>query len=393
MEFAMSSRFIYHLHLIVLCFITAIFTPAGNAKEIRDLAKYVDPRIGVIDTGSNCVIGPQVPFGSINPSPDTPNGDHDGYNPNEPIRGFSQLHASGTGWGKYGQILVSPQTGLAVGETEHDSPKSNELAQAFEYAVRLAKYDIKAEFTPTHHAALYRFTFPQSDDAYILIDVTHNIPMDIATYVGGRVSAGEVAIDTVNANKMSGYGRYTGGFGSGDYNVYFAAEFNIPAEKYGTWKNGEIAAGSAFSKISKQDDRIGGYFHYSMAADEIILIKIAISMESVEQARAYLADEIPDWNYDAVKTACKAKWDDALSSILIDNASEKEMKIFYTALYHTMVMPRDRTGDFKNWADDIPHWDDHYAVWDTWRTVFPLMALIRSAMVRDNILSFIERLK
>ena len=100
------------------------------------LADYIDPFIGVLDPGSNCVIGPQLPFGSINPSPQTQKGSHDGYDPNEPIRGFGQLHVSGTGWGKYGQVFISPQIGLAIGETDHDSPKENEKAKAYEYSVK-----------------------------------------------------------------------------------------------------------------------------------------------------------------------------------------------------------------------------------------------------------------
>jgi putative alpha-1,2-mannosidase len=84
---------------------------------------FVNPFIGVNDGpgASNNVIGPQVPFGSINPSPHSPRGSHDGYQPGEPVRGFGQLHATGTGWGEYGQILVSPQVGLEVDETRHDA--------------------------------------------------------------------------------------------------------------------------------------------------------------------------------------------------------------------------------------------------------------------------------
>ena len=79
----------------------------------KDLIDYVDLRIGV-DNDGNTVIGPQRPNASINPSPDTQGGGHSGYFSNHPIRGFSQIHASGTGWGKYGQFLISPQIGLAA---------------------------------------------------------------------------------------------------------------------------------------------------------------------------------------------------------------------------------------------------------------------------------------
>ena len=104
---------------ILLIVISLLFLQLNSFSQqrIKSLVDYVNPFIGVLGPGSNCVIGPQLPFGSINPSPQTPKGSHDGYSPDEPIRGFGQLHVSGTGWGKYGQIFISPQIDLAVAET------------------------------------------------------------------------------------------------------------------------------------------------------------------------------------------------------------------------------------------------------------------------------------
>ena len=203
---------------------------------------FVDPFIGVADgRTSNCVIGPQLPFASINPSPQTPNGWHDGYSPDEPIRGFGQLHASGTGWGKYGMFLVSPQTGLYTGEQDHDSPKSAEKASAFEYAVTLNRYDIDVKLTPSRHSAIYQFTYPQSDSSTLLFDVTHNIPMHIATVIGGEVSDAHVEVE--KDGSVSGYGEYSGGFGSGSYKVYFSAQTSKNPSGYGVWLNDQVQEG------------------------------------------------------------------------------------------------------------------------------------------------------
>jgi putative alpha-1,2-mannosidase len=108
---------------------------SAQAQTPKQPVDYVNNFIGVLDgiDATNCVIGPQWPFGSINPSPQTKKGGNDGYNPNEPIRGFGQLHVSGTGWGTNGQVFISPQIGLAVGEADHDSPKANEKASPYEY--------------------------------------------------------------------------------------------------------------------------------------------------------------------------------------------------------------------------------------------------------------------
>ena len=90
------------------------------------------------------------------------------------------------GWGKYGQIFVSPQVGLVVGEAEHDSPKADELVRPNQYGVTLSRYNIRTEIAPAMHAAIYRFTFPKTNDGSILIDITHNIPLDIVPFVGEK---------------------------------------------------------------------------------------------------------------------------------------------------------------------------------------------------------------
>ena len=100
------------LRIFLPALVIAFFRTRGagtpkNSDLKQDSAVFVNPFIGVLDDESNCVIGPQVPFGSLNPSPQTPLGSHDGYSPHEAIRGFGQLRVSGTGWGKYGQIFVS----------------------------------------------------------------------------------------------------------------------------------------------------------------------------------------------------------------------------------------------------------------------------------------------
>ncbi len=352
----------------------------------------MDPRIGASGDESNCAIGPQLPFGSINPGPQTPNSKQNGYDPAQPIRGFGQLHVSGIGWGRYGQIFVSPQIGLAVGEGEHDSPKMDEAVRPDRYAVTLSRYNIRTEITPAAHAALYRFTFPQSDESCILIDITHNIPLDIVPYVGGTVSEGNVNVDTAR-RQITGYGRYAGGFGTGAYNVYFCATFSGISNGFGTWMNGKISSSSADESLSKVNDRVGAYFRFRTTPGNPVLMKIAVSFKNTAQAAHWLQNEIPSWSFESVSAAADTAWSHALGKIQVEGGNDRAKKIFYTALYHTMLMPHDRTGDLPGFADTAQLWDDQYAVWDTWRTLYPLMLLIHPEMVRGNIRSFIERFK
>jgi predicted alpha-1,2-mannosidase len=354
------------------------------------LTQYVNPWMGVLKAG-NVVVGPQLPWGSVNPSPDTPDGYTSGYNPNQEIRGFSQLHVTGGGGpGKYGQFLVSPQIGLEVVETGHDSAKSEEVAGVGFYQVRLTRYNILSEMTPTRHAALYRFTYPQSDDAHLLVDLGHNIPKDSDFFNGGYADEGAVSVD-VNTQTITGWGHYWGGWSAEPFRVYFAARYDRPAVAIGTWKDGAIHVGANQETVSAKKQRIGSYLKFKTGAGDRVLLKIAVSFKSVEQARHFLDEEIPDWNFERVQSAADTAWEKQLDKIQVEAATPQQKTIFYTALYNTMRMPHDRTGDNPKWKSTEPYWDDHFCIWDTWRTVFPLHILINESMVRDNLKAFCDR--
>lgn len=367
-----------------------LFYYSNYAQKSNSFVDYVDSRIGTTNDGSNCVIGPQLPFGSINPSPQTPNGNHDGYDPDQPIRGFGQLHVSGIGWGKYGQVFISPQIGLAVGETEHDSPKSNENAYPYEYRTTLSRYNIRAEVTPSYHSAIYRFIFPKSDESHIIIDLSHNIPQDIATFIGGEITEGSITIDADNS-KITGYGKYSGGFGQGIYPVYFTAEFSKKPDDFGTWKDGKINNHVSTESIHKTNEKVGAYLKFKTSESDTIFMKIAVSLKSNVRSEEWLTSEIENFNYDKVKENAITAWNNELSKISIETTSDQSLKIFYTALYHSMLMPRNRTNDMQGFEDSVAVWDDQFAVWDTWRTLFPLMSLVNPEMVAGNVNSFIGR--
>lgn len=362
-------------------------------KKIYSLTPFVDTKIGVIDSnGSNCVIGPQLPFASINPSPQTPEGEHDGYAPNQPIRGFGQLHVSGTGWGKYGHFLLSPQIGLKVGQEEHDSPAVDEITQPHYYKVNLQKYGITAEVTPSVHSAIYRFTFPKSEESNIMMDVTHSLTRDIAKFIGGTVKTNSVHIDAQSKKDFWGMIEYEGGFSGGFYKLYFYAQTDKQPAVCGVWKNGVIQPNVFETSLENGEDRIGSFFTYHTQKDETVQLKIAISFHSVEKAKQYLNREISDWDFEKIKENGRKTWNETLSSIVIPEAPATRLKMFYTALYHSMLMPRDRSGDFPEF-ENLELWDDHFAVWDTWRTVFPLLTLIEPEVVGRNVQAFINRYK
>ena len=362
---------------------------AGKAQS--NLSSYIDTRIGVIDTrNSNCVIGPQLPYGSINPSPQTPDGDMDGYHPERPIRGFGQLHVSGTGWSKYGHFLLSPQVGIAVGQESHDSPKSDEITNAYYYQVKLDRYGIVAGVAPTHHAALYQFTYPKTDSAYVVLDAMQSIG-DIVPYL--RYEFNECKVEVLpEKRQIRAWIECTGGWASGYRKLFFIAEFNKPFSECGVWENQSIKTGelsASYDKSKKQ--RIGSFCRFNTTNNEDICVKVAISFSGFQNAEQYLQQEIPTWNIADVKKAGMQTWENQLQKINIQTSSEAQKKIFYTAFYHTLVQPRDRTGDNPRWQSNRPYWDDNFALWDTWRTVYPLLTLIDPKVVAGNINCFLDR--
>ena len=387
------------MHRSAFIFIAALLAASYAGAQTKQLvahpADIVDPRIGVLGNGEgNTVIGPTLPQGSIHPSPDTPQGGQSGYRIDRPIRGFSQLHASGTGWGTYGNLLVSPQIGLGVAPDSHDSPKSDEQARAYDYRVRLDRYNVLAELTPTRHAAIYRFTFPNTKDAYLTLDLGAQIPGQLGT---GRGDGSKVDDSTVTINphdgSFSGSSHYVGGWANKGYTLYFYGQLDHPPTNSGTWINSDIHKDSMEEHYAKDGDRVGSWWNFTTTNNQPVLMKIAVSFRSIAKAQAYLRAEIPGWDYVGVRDAARQAWDEALGRMQISGVDATQQTLFYTALYHSKIMPRDRTGEYVRFPEQAPMWDDFYATWDIWRTDYPLMLLLQPDVVRGTIASFVERQK
>lgn len=336
------------------------------------LADMVDMFMGVRGN-SNCVIGPQLPHGSVNPSPQTPAGGQNGYDEHDLIRGFGQLHVSGIGWARYGQVFLSPQTGFSARETGHDSPKSGEKATPYYYKVHLDRYGIDAEMAPTHHAVAYRFTYPDRRDKTLLVDMRHSIPQHIVPIVGGTFNGGALSWDP-DRSVLSGWGEYAGGFGSAEpYRVYFSMHIDDP--------------GCRVRIVDRGDKELYARIDLSRS---VVNAGVGVSLRSVDRADKYRWLELEGKDVDSVASLARADWERALGRISVtgDDASRR---LFYTALYHSLVMPRDRSGDNPHWQG-TDHIDDHYCVWDTWRTAYPLLTLIQESFVAKTVNSFIDRM-
>ena len=378
---AAGARLLVGAALIVV----AVSLGGAAPLPVEDL---VDPFIGTRYEVKNehlgaCMPGPCLPHASSYPSPETLEPLPSGYRPDQPIVGFAQLHAQGTGGNpSYGNFLVTPRRGLAVTEPEHASAKSREDARAYAYRVHLERDNIDAEVVPTRHGALYRFTFPEADDSHLMIDVARKI--------GGALGLddGSVQVDPVNGY-VSGGGLFSHNWSPAPYRVFFAAKLSVAPTAVGTWVDQDINLGTTRAAVRGRP--LGAFLRFKTTAGQPVLFKIAVSFTSAEQAGRWLDAEIPGWDFDGLRSAAAAVWRKELGAISLAGAPPDEQRRFYTALWHSFVQPRDRSGDLPGYDAAKPLWDDHYTVWDTWQTLFPLMAIIRPDVVRDNVNAFIHR--
>jgi predicted alpha-1,2-mannosidase len=354
-----------------------LFLCNTGGVEARPYHTYIDPLIGSQGAG-NVFIGPSRPFGMVKPGPDCDKDSNSGYasDPSRAVYGFSHLHVSGTGGGpKYGNILVMPFTG-DFDQIEQRSLRSEETVKTGYYGVTLKKSGIRAELTASHSAAFHKYQFPSGSEKGIKIDCGKFLgEMAVPDFREAQQFVGS-EIEVVSSTEVRGYSRIRGGWNNGSaYTVYFYAVADRPFSSFGTWKGGTIFPGGKVQFDSGQ--KTGAYLLFGKAAGTTIQLKVGISFVSALKARQNIETEMPHWDFLRVLNETEAKWEALLSRVEIDAGAPADQKtMFYTALYHTMLMPADRTGENPLWTSTAPYYDDFYALWDTYRTSLPLLTLI-----------------
>ncbi|ESQ85047.1 hypothetical protein AEAC466_04895 [Asticcacaulis sp. AC466] len=367
---------------LLVCLLLLAPPSAGAGQP---LYKYVNPMVGVgNDNQGDTVPGPALPSGSIHPSPETLTGSNAGYDPTAPISGFAQLHTQGAGGvTTYGTFLVSPQIGMpAFDEADHLSDKQDERAAADMYEVTLTRYRTHVAVTPAHYAAIYRFSFPQSDQAQLVFDITRKIK---------GLTASDIAdiILYPSEGKIIGHVKAKGYWNPALVDIWFCAKVNQPPKAWGIFQNGQSVAGQTTAQ-STADQRLGAWWTFDTQGETPVLMKIAVSFTSAAKAQALLDEDIPGWDFETVREDAQKAWDKTLGQIEISGVPDPDLTRFYTALYHTAIQPRDRSRDQSSANLGIPHWDDYYTLWDTYRTEFPLMSLIRPRDYAGNIASIVR---
>lgn len=374
-----------------------LFLICFSAVPLRgQVCSYVDPRIGSEGVGRTFP-GPSMPFGMVKPGPDCTVLPNAGWAPMpQPVTGFSQTHVSGTGGGqKYGNVLIQPillSVPLAAGVTKADvgqilngssfeqQRKSEEISLGYYSATFLN--DITTEITTSQRCALYRIHYPRngyvstclrqkhvpSAKGQLLVDATHFLGKDSIPDLRERQQFVGAGIEILSDKEVCGYTSVRGGWNNGSaYTVFFAIKSDVPF----------------VGQTDEHDQRALLSFN-----SQDVNLKIGISFVSTLQARRNIVSN----DFDAQLRELRTAWESQLSPIHIEG-TDREKRMFYTALYHTMLMPVDRTGENPLWTDS-PYYDDYYAIWDTYRTSSPLLTLMdeqRQADIVNSMLNIFRR--
>lgn len=366
----------------------AAVTAVAQSTNLQDKAHSIDP-FTAADSGGNVFVGPTLPFGMAKPGPDMNIGENDanaGWAGTGDIRGFSQTHVSGTGGGaKYGNVLIQPTVG-APAASGYDSPRSEESAEIGLYSVQLARYSVKVELTAARRTALYRFSYPSSERSNILIDVGRCLISGRKSGEDQRVTASQITI--ISPTEVSGSTSVTGGWNKqpNTYTVYFYAKTDTPAAGWGVWNEGTLRAGNKNAK----GVRAGGWLTFHTRERQQVEMKVGISFVSVEQAKRNATEEVPSFDFDAVRDRLIDTWNKALATVDVSGETPEQRRMLYTALYHTMIMPTDRSGENPLWQSNEPYYDDYYAIWDTFRCASPLLTLIAPQRETDIVRSLVD---
>jgi predicted alpha-1,2-mannosidase len=369
-------------------------------------ASEVDPMLGA-DAGGNVFIGPTLPFGMAKPGPDCGNNEGNaGWKATGDLNGFSQLHVSGTGGGpKYGNISIQPMTGKP--DPAHSSvPRKNEHAEVGYYSVDLGNTGIHAEITTARRTPVYRFTYPASAERSLLVDVGHllmKLRDSPHRYPEGQVVY-STDVQVVSPTEIAGMQASVMGWNIQltPMRVYFYLVTDTPAVASGTWEDGKPPQPGAKSASYKMPFTMqtlpqppapivstGAYLTFAPGAKPVTA-KIGISFISIEQAKKNTLTEVVGFDFDGTRKAVVAAWDKDLSAIKVDGGTPDERQQFATGLYHSMLMPVDRTGENPLWQSSTPYYDDFYCIWDTFRSSTPLLTLIAPNRVTGILQSLLE---
>ncbi|GGZ26545.1 hypothetical protein GCM10007049_19050 [Echinicola pacifica] len=366
-----------------------------SEETIPSLTQFVNPYIGSGGHG-HVFVGANVPFGAVQLGPTNLTEGWDwcsGYHfSDSTIIGFSHTHLSGTGIGDLGDVLIMPLVGeVSVKKGLPEQPETgyfsyfshdNEVVKPGYYSVLLDRYQIKAEMTTTERVGIHRYTFPKGETPRVLVNLEQGIGWDSST---------DTEIQVVNDSTIVGY-RNSKGWAE-DQKLYFSAIFSQPILKTQLYNKNEAEEG-----LDLRGKEVKGVFDFGDLPEGELLLKVAISPVSIENAVQNLKHEMPAWGFDKQVAKVDAMWNEELNRIHVEMDSQEELTKFYTALYHTMIAPsifndvnqEYRGSDGKIYQDESFTNLTTFSLWDIYRGASPLYSIYQQDRMADMIASMLK---
>ena len=344
---------------------------AGIVRAV-DYADYVNPLMGSLSTfelsTGNTYPAIARPWGMNFWTPQTGKmGDGWQYTYTATkIRGFKQTHQPSPWINDYGQFSIMPMTSRA--EFDEDKRGSwfahkGEIAKAYYYKVYLAEYDVVTEITPTERAAMFRFTFPENEHSYVVIDA-----FDRGSYV---------KIDAAN-NRIIGYSTRNSGGVPENFKNYFVIEFDKPFTYTATVADKNVSEGT----VEQKANHAGAIIGFSTRKGEIVHARVASSFISPEQALQNMK-ELGDDDFQTLVQKGKDAWNNVLGRIEVEGGNLDQYRTFYSCLYRSLLFPRkfyeiDAQGQVVHYSpyngNVLPgYMYTDTGFWDTFRCLFPLL--------------------
>lgn len=369
-------------------------TPKENRQV--NYIDYVNPMMGSAGNG-NVIPVSSVPFGMVQVGPDTRVRGSGYHYDDTRILGFSHFHKSGGGCSDYLDILFQPVPGFLWKEDTtypaegfaFDFSHADERATPGNYNVTMSQSEVSVSLTATPRCAFHRYLFSEKGTNHVAIDLKHGamggctiVPED--NYDTVKVSNIRIVNDhTIEGSRISiGQAR--------EAHAYFYAVFSKP-----------FSAGSLYRDRQKIEDvslaegtDIRLVLSFNFEDENELFVKVGISTVSTEGAKKNLEQEIPEWNFSAVKKQAQEAWNKELSKIEIETVSAKQREIFYSSLYFTKMYPMlwmDVDGHYRgadhqiHKAEGFNYYGGHMGFWDTYRASYPLLTITNPDVANDII--------
>jgi len=362
--------------IIIILFLASIILSAGEKRKGKEYADFVSPLIGTESehklSNGNTYPAVAVPWGMNFWTPQTGkmgDGWQYTYSSNK-ILGFRQTHMPSPWINDYGAFSIMPETGsLKINEDDRAAWFSHkrETVRPYYYQVYLGDYDTWVEMAPTERAAQFQIAYPNNEKSYLIIDA-----FDKGSYV--KIFPKE--------KKIIGYCRNYEENVPDNFHNYFVICFDKEIDSAYTWSGNNIHACS----LEEEGGHVGAAIKFKFVGDNVVHLKIASSFISPEQAELNLQREVGKDTFEQTMAKAKDEWNKGLSRIEVEGGTENQLKVFYTALYRTMLFPRKFFEYDKE--NKIVHYSPYNGkvlpgymftdngFWDTFRAVFPLFTII-----------------